>query len=55
MKDIINNLERFSRAGISVAEITFTYSVYINKDDAIKIKEAADKFGIELSIHAPIT
>lgn len=46
-------LEEYKSNGIENCEIAFTYSVYIKKDDAVKIGEIARKLGIELSIHAP--
>ena len=52
--DAIFNLEKYKSLGISACEIAFTYSIYIkNKEDAKKIGEAAEKLGIQLSIHAP--
>jgi len=47
------NLESFSKKGLKAAEIDFTYSVYMNKEQALKIGEKASKLGIALSIHAP--
>ncbi len=53
VKEAIENLEKYKSLGLSACEVAFTYSVYIKKDDAIKIGEAAKKLGIDLSIHAP--
>lgn len=54
VKDAVSNLKRYSELGINVCEIPFTYQVYIKKkEDALMIRESAEKFGIELSIHAP--
>ncbi len=46
-------LEEYKSNGIRNCEIAFTYSVYIKKDDAIKIGKIAKELDIELSIHAP--
>lgn len=54
VKDAIYTLERFKSSGIKACEIAFTHSIYIKeKEDAEKIGNAAEKLGIELSIHAP--
>ncbi len=54
IKEAISNLEMFHKLGLKACEIAFTYGVYIkNKDDALKIGKAAEKFEIKLSIHAP--
>lgn len=54
IKDAISNLKRYNELGLKACEIPFTYQVYIKKkEDAIRIKKAARKFGIKLSIHAP--
>lgn len=54
VKEAISRLEEYKGLGFQACEIAFTYGVYIkHKEDAIKIGEAAKKFGIELSIHAP--
>ena len=54
VKDAVANLEHYASLGFEVAEVLFTYGVYIkNKDDALRIGEAARKLGIRLSIHAP--
>jgi len=54
VKEAISNLEKYHNLGLKVCEIAFTYGVYIkNKQDAEKIRKAAEKFDIQLSIHAP--
>jgi deoxyribonuclease-4 len=54
VKDAISNLEHYKSLGFEVAEVLFTYGVYIKKkEDALRIGEAAEKLGIKLSIHAP--
>jgi len=54
VKDAVKNLEMFSKLGLKACEIAFTYGVYIKKDeDAVRIRKAAEKYGIKLSIHAP--
>ena len=40
-------------AGLDAVEVEFTYSVWMKKEDAIKIKELNKKLGLDLSIHAP--
>ena len=53
VKEAVANLEEFHKLGIKACEIAFTYEVYIkNQKDIKAIKEAAKKFGIELSIHS---
>ena len=50
----IDNLKEYKKAGLTAAEIEFTYGIYIKKkSDAIRIGEAAKKLNILLSIHAP--
>ncbi len=46
-------LEKYSQLGLEACEIAFTYSVYIKKDDAVKIGNKAKELGISLSVHAP--
>jgi len=52
-EEAISNLEEFHKSGLRACEIAFTYSVYLDKEDAVKIGRVADKLGILLSIHAP--
>ena len=54
VKEAIGNLKSFSELGLKACEIAFTYGVYIKqKKDAEKIKKAAEKYNIKLSIHVP--
>ncbi len=54
VKEAIDVLKQYKKAGLSAAEVEFTYGVYIkNNEDARKIGEVAKKLGIMLSIHAP--
>jgi len=54
IKEVEETFEKYYKRGIKVCEIPFTYQVYIKKkEDAIRIKKAAEKFGISLSVHAP--
>ncbi len=52
-KTAVMMLEKYHSLGLRACEIAFTYSVYIKPDDAVLIGRAAEKLGIELSIHAP--
>jgi len=54
VRDAVSNLEEYHKLGLKACEIAFTYGIYIkHKEDAIKIKKAAEKYDIKLSIHAP--
>lgn len=54
VKEVEETFERYSKKGIKTCEIPFTYQVYIKKrEDAIRVRRAAKKFGIKLTIHAP--
>lgn len=54
VKDAIKNLEYYHSLGLRACEIAFTHGIYIkNEDDMKKIKQAAEKLDIKLSIHAP--
>ncbi len=54
LKEVEKTFERYHENGIKACEIPFTYQVYIKKkEDAIRIRRAATKFGIELTVHAP--
>lgn len=54
IKEVEETFERYKKYGIKTCEIPFTYSVYIKrKEDALRIKRAAKKFEISLTIHAP--
>lgn len=54
VKKVEETFKRYHEYGIKACEIPFTYQVYIKrKEDALKVKRAAKKFGISLTIHAP--
>ncbi len=53
VKTAVSVLEEYAKRGLKACEIAFTYSVYIKKSEAKAIKEAAERLGISLSIHAP--
>ena len=54
VKEAVSNLEKYKKLGITACEIAFTYGAYIKKkEDALKIARAAEKLGIQLSIHGP--
>jgi len=54
VKEVKKTFEKYHKKGIKACEIPFTYQIYIKKkEDAIRIKKAAKKFGIELTAHAP--
>ncbi len=54
IKEIEKNFEEYKKLGIRTAEIPFTYGVYVkDKITALKIRNASEKFDIQLSIHAP--
>lgn len=54
VKEAIYNLEKYHQLGLHACEIAFTYGAYIkNKEDGFKIRKAAEKLKIQLSIHAP--
>ena len=54
LKDIEKTFKEYSELGFRCAEIPFTYGVYIKeKETAEKIKHLAEKYNLELSIHAP--
>lgn len=51
-----SKLETFKdlkKAGLDAVEVAFVYSVWMTKEDAIKIAELNKKLGLMLSIHAP--
>ncbi len=49
----VANLEFYASQGIKACEIAFTYGPYIKTEEqAKKIKEASERLGIKLSIHA---
>ncbi len=53
VKDAEETLAEYHRLGLTACEVAFTYSVYMNKRDAVIIGEKARALGIALSIHAP--
>ena len=54
VKDAVKNLQEYHKAGFQACEIAFTYGIYIKKEEDMKIiKDAAQKYNILLSIHAP--
>jgi len=54
VKEVEKKFSDYKKVGITVAEIPFTYGVYIKTEgDAKKVKAAAEKYGITLTIHAP--
>jgi deoxyribonuclease-4 len=54
IKEVEETFKRYHDFGIRACEIPFTYQVYIKKkEDAVRIRRAAKKYGIKLSVHAP--
>jgi len=54
VKQAVENIKIYSKLGIKACEIAFTYGVYIkNKEYALKIKKASEKYKVDLSVHAP--
>ncbi|MBI4116548.1 TIM barrel protein [Candidatus Pacearchaeota archaeon] len=54
VKEAISNLEDYHKLGFTACEIAFTYGAYIKKkEDAEKIRKAAEELGIQLTIHGP--
>ena len=54
VKDAVEKLEEYYELGLRACEIAFTYGIYIKHEkDAEEIANAAKKFDIRLSIHAP--
>jgi len=53
VKEAVTRLEEYSKLGLKACEIAFTYGIYIKENQAKPIKQAAEKFNIKLSIHAP--
>ncbi len=52
--EAVANLEMYAKLGFRVAEVLFTYGVYIKeREDALRIGRVAKKLGIYLSVHAP--
>lgn len=53
VKEAVSNLENYHKLGLKACEIAFTYGIYIKENETKEIREAAEKYGIKLSIHAP--
>ena len=53
VNESIANLEKFHKLGLRVCEIAFTYSVYMDREQAERIGKIAKEKKIHLSIHAP--
>jgi len=57
IREAASTFKRYNEMGIKACEIPFTYGVYIKEDRHKKeigqIRDAAKKFDIKLSIHAP--
>jgi len=53
VKDVAETFARYKALRLEAAEIPFTYGIFIRPEQATKVKMAAMKNGIELSIHAP--
>ena len=49
----LDGLDKIKKAGLSAAEVEFTYGVYMDEATAKKIGAKAKELGISLSIHAP--
>jgi deoxyribonuclease-4 len=49
----VSNLKKYNSLGIKACEIPFTYGIWIKPEQTKEIKEAAEKFEVQLSIHAP--
>ncbi len=52
VKEAVKNLEQYHKLGLKACEIAFTYGPYIKEHETLEIKKAAEKFDIQLSIHA---
>ncbi len=53
VKTATQTLKSYHDLGFKACEISFTYSIYIKKQEAIEIGKIAKKLNIQLSIHAP--
>ena len=51
VKEAESNLKEYNKLGFNAAEVSFTYSNYLKKADAIRIGKLAKKLNIQLSIH----
>jgi deoxyribonuclease-4 len=47
------NFEKLKKAGVDACELEFVYSIWMNKEQALKIAELNKKLNLKLSIHAP--
>lgn len=52
VKEATKNLQSFTKLGLNACEVSFTHSVYLKNQDAVKIGEVAKKLNIKLSIHS---
>jgi len=54
VSESVENLKRYHSLGFKACEIAFSHGPYIKEEEDMKmIKEAAEKYDIQLSIHAP--
>lgn len=51
-KEAKNNLKHFKDNNLDAAEVAFTYSNYLKKEDALEIGKFAKKINMDLSIHS---
>jgi len=51
VKEAEANLLEYNKLGFTAAEVSFTYSTYLKKNDAMRIGKLAKKLNIQLSIH----
>lgn len=49
----LKNFQELSDLGLDAVEIEFTYSIWMNREQAKAIQELNKKLGLKLSIHAP--
>ncbi len=49
----LKNFEELASLGLDAVEVEFTYSVWMNREQAKAIQELNKKLGLKLSIHAP--
>ena len=50
-KEAESNLNYLRENNLGAAEVSFTHSTYLKKEDAIRIGKIAEKLNIKLSIH----
>jgi len=53
VKTAEQTLEQYHNLGFKACEIAFTYGIYIKESQTKAIRQAAEKYNISLSIHAP--